>query len=198
MTDFQYYGDSGSAGAVLRLQRALVNRFSTYANDADNIEAIYTAYGLLPPTPPPAPRLYDEPPAGVASYWRLGDASTEIETGSGRLLWIVDQEIESHADPVQGRAVALVMSDIVERAFLARQVEIDPMDHPHQGAGLYLDAWAAPDALVLDTDPEDSKGVRQSPIVVIDATQTDSSIGYAASGLTYQIVSTWNFVLSPR
>lgn len=182
----------GASGVLLLVQRSLVRRFSEFAAGEDGIEEAFRRYGLEVPVPAPDPRLYDEPRAGSPAFFRLGDASVTVETLSGTLIWTIDQELEAHVDPVRGRASALAMGDVIERAFRPRSPEVDPEDAPHSGIGLYLEPWLALGSLSL---PEDGAfdGLIP-PIRVTDMTQTGSRIGYSEAGLTYQVITTWNIV----
>ena len=192
------FSGSGASGALLRVQRALVIRFADYVGGAAGMQEAFSRYGLRPLDPLPHPVLYDEPRSGMSSYFRLGNASVDVETGSGRLLWSIDQEIEAHADPVRGRAVALAMGDLIELAFAPRRPEHDPVDHPHSGTGVYLESWLTEVALTLPADPNDPAAVATLPLMrVTDMVQTDSRIGYSEAGLTYQVVTTWNIIAEP-
>ena len=179
---------SGVSGAMLQIQASLVNWFHRFAIDEDvGVAATLGWYGLEAPTDPPPVTLYDEPPAGLASFYRIGNASVDIETGDGRLLWSIDQELEAHVDPVRGRAAVLAMSDVLERAFAPTRPTVDP----HRGIGLYLEQWLNYANLTLP-DPCDPPR-----ILVTEMTQTDARIGYSEAGLTYQVISTWNILAQP-
>lgn len=171
---------SGSSGALLQIQHALVSRFNAFASGPSGVVATFARYGLEVPLDPPPVRLYDEPPAGFPSYYRIGNASVDIETGDGRLLWSIDQELEVHVDPVRGRASALVMGDVLERAF-------EPTVPGDSGA-LLKESWLQAPALMVGQDPD---------VYVTEMTQVDSRIGYSEAGLTYQVITTWNIVAQP-
>ena len=190
----------GASQALLRVQRALVARFAAFVGGPDGVQDAFEAAGIsLPASDMPPAMLFDEPRSGrPASYWRLGDASITIETRAGGVLWEITQDIEAHVDPVRGRAAALVMGDLMERAFAAEQtIGVGP---PHGDLGLDRDAWMRPEALALrDVLIEGQPAVSPTPVRVVDIRQTDSRIGFseAAYGPTYQVIGTWAIVAEP-
>ena len=182
--------------ALLRIQSALVSRFAAVVGGPSGVLDAFVDAGVPVPDPQPDPILYDEPPSGVSSsYWRLGTASVQVETRAGGVYWEIDQEIEAHVDPVRGRAAALVMGDLMERAFAAGQTIGAP---PHTTPGLDRDPWMGPAALALrDVGPSENRADSASPIRVVDIRQTDSRIGWSEAGLTYQVIGTWSITAEP-
>lgn len=176
---------TGASGALLRLQRAMVTRFASFAAGAEGIEDAFARYGIPVPNPPPDPVLYDEPRSGSPAFFRIGNASVDVETGDDRLLWSISQEIEAHVDPVRGRAAVLAMGDVIERAFAPRS----PDTGDHGLPGLRVEEWLGHAALSLPDSPAD--------VWVSDFVQTDSRIGYSEAGLTYQVIVTYDVVMSP-
>ena len=179
---------SGASGALLLVQRSLVRRFRDFIASVGGMEEAFDRYQVPLPTPLPDAELYDEPRAGSPAFFRLGDASVEVETSSGRILYIIAQEIEAHVDPVRGRASALAMGDVIERAFAPTR----PGDDLHAPGSLPLEPWLSHGALTIPG------GDATDPVIpsirVTDMTQTDSRIGYSEAGLTYQVITTWSIV----
>lgn len=187
----------GASGALLRIQKALVSRFTTYVSAID-LPGRFAMYNLLVPDPLPSLTMFDEPRAGISNYFRIGDASCSVETGADRLLWSISQDIEAHVDPVRGRALVLVMGEIIELAFEPRHPDIGPPDDPHGGIALRLEPWLTRAELALPDDPVDPRtGTRLAPVQVTDMVQTDSRIGYSEAGLTYQVTTVWDIVAEP-
>ena len=184
----------GASGALLRLQHALVQRFAAYCA-GDGIQEAFDRYCLnVDMAAMPAPMLYDEPPAGLGSFFRIGNASVDVETRSGNLLWSISQEIEAHIDPVRGRAAALAMGDVIERAFRPAV----PTLAGHGVPGLRVEPWLEQAALAIPADPNrPSSEASLAPVRVVDFVQTDSRIGYSEAGLTYQVVVTFDIVMEP-
>lgn len=185
----------GASGALLFVQSALVRHFAATVSPA-YITAVYNSFHLGQPSPPPAPRLYDEPSVGAVSYFKLDDASIEFEIHSTFLLWTIEQEISAYTDTVQGRAGALVMGDIIERAFCPQMSEDDSMTVSHGGPALSLEPWLRQGFLTLPALPSPPAPPAWAQKVVpdlriTDMVQTDSRIGYSTPGLTYEVVTTW-------
>ena len=182
-----YGGAAGASQALLRVQHALVERFDRYAAGHEGLRATFRHLGLSDYLP--SPRLYDEPPAGGAAFFRLGEASIDYETASGIHLWTISQEIEAHIDPVRGRAAVLAMADVIERAFEPQLYRAGPPNGESEP-----ETWLTHANLSL----RDIHGVAHtSPLRVTDITPSATRVGFSAGGLTYQAIITYEIVAEP-
>ena len=185
----------GAAGALLFVQYALVKWFLQYLGDdpAQKIADAFRAFHIRPLDPPPDPILYDEPRAGTVNFFRIGNASVDVEVETTRVMYTIDQEIEAYCDPVRGRAAVLVMGDLIEKAFAPSVPVIDVPHVPHGGPGIPLEPWLRPSALALPS-PVQGEPALIPTIRVTDMTETDSRIGYSVDGLTYSVIMTWQII----
>ncbi len=177
---------AGASGALLRVQRALVARFNAFVAGGEGVQDAFARYGLsLPKDERPRPMLFDEVPAGEASFWRIGDASIGYEIGTGLDIYRITQDIEAHVDPVRGRATALAMGDVIERAFA-------PTDYPRGRDEPEAEPWIVRNALALIGADEAA-----SPVVITDIKPAGARIGYSEAGLTYQVIVTYEIMAEP-
>lgn len=167
-------------GVLLRVQHGLSLHVSDYLQDpALGLAATLGQYGVRPPDPMPALRLYDEPPAQTPSYYRFGDVSISSYGTARTPHYVIDQDLEAYADVVQGRALAVVMAEVIERSLAPRDEAGEPI--------------FASDALQLrESDGSHS----ESDITVIDMVPTSWQVSTALEGrvylaqITYQITAT--------
>lgn len=164
---------TGATGALLQVQRALVMRFQDFIDGPSGLDATLARYRLSAPDIPH--QLYDEVPAGLPSFYRIGSADIEYLSGQVTPVWSIDQDIEAHIDPVRGRALVLAMADVIENAF-----------PPSSG----YDAWFS------DISWMDSAGVPVlADVRFVDMTPRTATIGYSTGGLTYQAVISYDLVV---
>ena len=175
-----------SMAALLRVQFMMVKQFNLFAARRAEVADDFKTFGLIDtleyynldmPTPEIQPRLYDEVPAGVVAFYRFGDASIDYLSGENP-IWSIQQDIESHVDPVRGRALVVAMADVFERAFAPTNRVDEPLFHPD-------------DFTAVQVDGED----QEYGIVVSDITPSDARIGYSEGGLTYQAIITYDLIV---
>ena len=167
-----------ATGALLRVQQALVTHFAEFSAGSTGLVTTLHDFGLALPSPLPPLLLYDEPPAGLHTYYRIGNAAIDYEAGNAATLWSIDQDLEVYSDPVRGRAQVLALADVLERAFL-----------PTDGAEMNFDR----DNLRY-IDAHGNSAV--APIRVVDMVPTGTTIGFSSGGLTYQAIVTYNLIVA--